>query len=78
MGFLWAYRVWQREHPGWILDAKIWGAVLTLAFYLWVFVRAHRGAAPGTTAKLARRGLRPRPPLLHRRQPLLLEDPLFT
>ena len=53
MGFLWAYRVWQVEHPEWLLDAKIWGAVATLAFYLWVFVRAHRGAAPGTTARLA-------------------------
>ena len=53
MGFLWAYRVWQVEHPEWLLDAKIWGAVLTLAFYLWVFVRAHRGVAPGTTARLA-------------------------
>ena len=52
MGFLWAYRVWQVEHPEWLLDAKIWGAVATLAFYLWVFVRAHRGAAPGTTARL--------------------------
>jgi len=53
MGFLSAYRVWQEQHPAWLLDAKVWGAVLTLAFYLWVFVRAHRGAAPGTTAKLA-------------------------
>jgi ABC-type transport system involved in cytochrome c biogenesis permease subunit len=53
MGFLWAYRVWQEQHPEWLLDAKVWGAVATLAFYLWVFVRAHRGAAPGTTAKLA-------------------------
>ncbi len=53
MGFLWAYRVWQVEHPGWILDAKIWGAVATLAFYLWVFVRAHRGASPRTTARLS-------------------------
>jgi len=53
MGFLWAYRVWQEQHPEWLLDAKIWGAVLTLVFYLWVFVRAHRGAPPGTTAKLA-------------------------
>ena len=53
MGFLWAYKVWQVEHPEWLLDAKIWGAVLTFVFYLWVFVRAHRGAAPGTTAKLA-------------------------
>lgn len=53
MGFLWAWRVWQKQHPGWLLDPKIWGAVATLAFYLWVFVRAHRGAAPGTTARLA-------------------------
>ena len=53
MGFLWAFRVWQVEHPEWLLDAKVWGAVATLAFYLWVFVRAHRGAPPGTTARLA-------------------------
>jgi ABC-type transport system involved in cytochrome c biogenesis permease subunit len=53
MGFLWAYRVWQEQHPEWLLDAKIWGASATLAFYLWVFVRAHRGASPVTTAKLA-------------------------
>ena len=53
MGFLWAFRVWQEQHPEWILDAKVWGAVLTLVYYLWVFVRAHRGAAPGTTARLA-------------------------
>lgn len=53
MGFLWAYRVWTPAHPEWLLDAKIWGAVVTFLFYLWVFVRAHRGAAPGTTARLA-------------------------
>ena len=53
MGFLWAYHVWQEQHPEWLLDAKIWGAVLTFVFYLWVFVRAHRGASPVTTAKLA-------------------------
>jgi ABC-type transport system involved in cytochrome c biogenesis permease subunit len=53
MGFLWAYRVWHEQHPDWLLDAKVWGSVATLAFYLWVFVRAHRGAPPGTTAKLA-------------------------
>lgn len=53
MGFLWAYRVWQTDHPEWLLDAKVWGSVLTFVFYIWVFVRAHRGAAPGTTAKLA-------------------------
>src|SRR5512145_1431080 len=29
------------------------GPVARLPFYLWVFVRAHRGAAPGTTARLA-------------------------
>lgn len=53
MGFLWAYKVWHVEHPDWLLDAKIWGSVGTLVFYLWVFVRAHRGAAPGSTAKLS-------------------------
>lgn len=53
MGFLWAYKVWHEQHPDWLLDAKVWGSVATLVFYLWVFVRAHRGAAPGTTAKLS-------------------------
>jgi ABC-type transport system involved in cytochrome c biogenesis permease subunit len=53
MGFLWAYRVWHEQHPEWLLDAKIWGAGGTFAFYLWVFVRAHRGASPVTTARLA-------------------------
>jgi ABC-type transport system involved in cytochrome c biogenesis permease subunit len=53
MGFYWAYRVWHEQHPDWLLDAKVWGSVVTLAFYLWVFVRAHRGAAPGSTAKLS-------------------------
>lgn len=53
MGFYWAYRVWHEQHPDWLLDAKVWGSVVTLAFYLWIFVRAHRGAAPGSTAKLS-------------------------
>jgi ABC-type transport system involved in cytochrome c biogenesis permease subunit len=53
MGFLWAYQVWHVQHPDWLLDAKVWGSVATFVFYLWVFVRAHRGAAPGTTAKLS-------------------------
>ncbi len=53
MGFLWAYRVWHEQHPEWLLDAKVWGAGGTFAFYLWIFVRAHRGASPVTTAKLA-------------------------
>lgn len=53
MGILWAYKVWRVEHPDWFLDAKIWGAVATLVYYLWVFVRAHRGVSPGTTARLA-------------------------
>lgn len=53
MGFLWAYRVWHEQHPEWLLDAKIWGAGGTFAFYLWIFVRAHRGASPVTTARLA-------------------------
>jgi ABC-type transport system involved in cytochrome c biogenesis permease subunit len=53
MGFLWAYRVWHEQHPEWLLDAKVWGAGVTFAFYLWIFVRAHRGASPVTTAKLA-------------------------
>lgn len=53
MGFLWAYRVWHEQHPEWLLDAKVWGAGVTFAFYLWIFVRAHRGASPVTTARLA-------------------------
>lgn len=52
MGFAWGYHVWRVDHPFWLLDAKIWGAGLTLLFYFVVLVRAHRGAAPVTTARL--------------------------
>ena len=53
LGLLWALKVWRPEHPGWAFDPKIWAALLTLAFYVVVFVRAHRGAAPVSTARLS-------------------------
>jgi ABC-type transport system involved in cytochrome c biogenesis permease subunit len=53
LGFLWASRVWTHEHPGWALDPKIFFALGTLLFYLFVLVRARRGAAPVSTARLS-------------------------
>lgn len=53
LGFLWASRVWTNEHPGWELDPKIFFALGTLLFYLFVLVRARRGAAPVSTARLS-------------------------
>ncbi|MFI5198728.1 MAG: cytochrome c biogenesis protein CcsA, partial [Thermoanaerobaculia bacterium] len=32
LGLFWASRMWKGEHPHWILDPKIWFALLTLAF----------------------------------------------
>ena len=52
LGFLWASRVWTEEHPFWALDPKIFFALGTLFFYLFVLFRARRGAAPVTTARL--------------------------
>jgi ABC-type transport system involved in cytochrome c biogenesis permease subunit len=51
-GFVWASRVWGAQHLRWGLDPKIWVAVATLLFYLAILVRARRGAAPVTTARL--------------------------
>jgi ABC-type uncharacterized transport system permease subunit len=53
LGLFWASRMWKGEHPLWALDPKIWFALATLAFYVFVVVRAHRGAAPVSTARLS-------------------------
>ena len=53
LGLFWASRMWKGEHPLWALDPKIWFALGTLAFYIFVLVRAHRGAAPVSTARLS-------------------------
>ena len=53
LGFFWASRVWTSEHPFWALDPKIFFALGTLFFYLFVLVRARRGAAPVSTARLS-------------------------
>lgn len=52
LGFFWASRVWTTEHPFWALDPKIFFAVGTLLFYLFILVRARRGAPHVTTARL--------------------------
>jgi ABC-type transport system involved in cytochrome c biogenesis permease subunit len=53
LGAAWASHVWRAEHPSWFLDAKVLGALFTLVYYFTVWVRANRGAAPVTTARLA-------------------------
>jgi ABC-type uncharacterized transport system permease subunit len=53
LGLFWASRMWKGEHPLWALDPKIWFALATLAFYIFVLARAHRGAAPVSTARLS-------------------------
>src|SRR5450759_1546620 len=53
LGLLWASRMWKGEHPQWVLDPKIWFALMTLAFYVFVLVRARRGAGPISTARLS-------------------------
>jgi len=53
LGLFWASRMWKGEHPLWALDPKIWFALATLAFYIFVRVRAQRGAAPVSTARLS-------------------------
>ena len=53
LGVTWALRVWRPDHPSWALDPKIISVALILAFYWTVLVRAHRGAAPSTTARLS-------------------------
>ncbi len=52
LGGYWASRVWKKEHPLWLLDPKVAAAAVILLFYVVVLVRAHRGAAPVTTARL--------------------------
>ena len=52
-GVLWGAQVWRVEHPHWLLDPKVITAFLTLGFYLFVVIRAHRGEAPVTTARLS-------------------------
>ncbi|MEO6323784.1 MAG: cytochrome c biogenesis protein CcsA [Thermoanaerobaculia bacterium] len=52
-GILWAAQVWHVEHPLWLLDPKVVIAFLTLAFYLYVVIRAYRGEAPVKTARLS-------------------------
>jgi ABC-type transport system involved in cytochrome c biogenesis permease subunit len=51
-GFVWASRVWGGQQLRWGLDPKVWVAVATLLFYVVILVRARRGAAPVTTARL--------------------------
>ena len=53
LGLFWASRMWKGEHPLWALDPKIWFTLATLAFYIFVLARAHRGAAPVSTARLS-------------------------
>jgi ABC-type transport system involved in cytochrome c biogenesis permease subunit len=53
LGLFWASRMWKGESPNWALDPKIWFAFATLAFYVFVLVRANRGAGPVSTARLS-------------------------
>ncbi len=53
LGFFWASRVWTNDHPQWALDPKIFFALGTLFFYLFVLVRARRGAPGVSTARLS-------------------------
>ncbi len=53
LGFFWGWRIWGATHPYWFADPKIATALLTLAFYAIVFVRATRGAPPVITARLS-------------------------
>jgi len=53
LGLFWASRMWKGEHPLWALDPKIWFALATLAFYVFILVRARRGAGPLSTARLS-------------------------
>jgi len=52
LGGYWASRVWKPDHPLWLLDPKVATAAAIVLFYGVVLVRAHRGAAPVTTARL--------------------------
>ncbi len=51
LGFWWAARVWTPDHPHWARDPKIFFALGTLFFYLFVLVRARRGAPGVSTAR---------------------------
>ena len=53
LGGYWASRVWRPEHPSWVADPKVITVLLILVFYWVVLIRAHRGAAPVTTARLS-------------------------
>ncbi len=53
LGFWWAARVWTPDHPHWALDPKIFFALGTLFFYLFVLVRARRGAPGVSTARFS-------------------------
>ncbi len=53
LGFWWASRVWTPDHPHWALDPKIFFALATLFFYLFVLVRARRGAPGVSTARFS-------------------------
>jgi ABC-type transport system involved in cytochrome c biogenesis permease subunit len=53
LGGYWASRVWRPEHPFWAADPKVISVLLILVFYWAVLIRAHRGAAPVTTARLS-------------------------
>jgi ABC-type transport system involved in cytochrome c biogenesis permease subunit len=53
LGFWWAAKVWTPDHPHWALDPKIFFALGTLFFYLFVLVRARRGAPGVSTARLS-------------------------
>jgi ABC-type transport system involved in cytochrome c biogenesis permease subunit len=53
LGMFWASRVWKPTDPHWATDPKVIVAVLTLFFYFAIVVRALRGAAPVTTARLS-------------------------
>jgi ABC-type transport system involved in cytochrome c biogenesis permease subunit len=53
LGMFWASRVWKPTDPHWATDPKVAVAVLTLVFYVVIVVRALRGAAPVSTAKLS-------------------------
>jgi ABC-type transport system involved in cytochrome c biogenesis permease subunit len=53
LGMFWASRVWKPTDPHWATDPKVIVAVVTLVFYFATVVRALRGAAPVTTARLS-------------------------
>lgn len=52
-GLYWGRHVWRTEHPLWLLDPKVALTLAILVFYGVVLARAHRGAAPVSTARLS-------------------------